>query len=114
MTTSREIREGLQLQGSDERVAYRLDTSNWSLDPTTPGTPSVTSALIFTVTDLAGVITYTDVTITNMTGATVVANQYITLPAVIVLVAGTKYRVEVKFTLEANIFEAYAYIQGER
>jgi hypothetical protein len=114
MPISREIKEGNQRQGADEQVVYRLDTSNWSATPTSPSTPSSTSAAIFTVTDVAGVTTYTDVTATKMSGATSVSSQYITLPTVTGLVAGTEYRVEVKFTLEGSVFEAYATIQAER
>ena len=114
MTYTREINEGLQVQGADEKVAYRLDTSNWSADPDTPSTPSAVSVVIFTVTEVAGVLTYTDTSLTNLDGAAGVAVQYITTPAVEALTAGTLYRVEVKFTLEGNIFEAYAFIKGER
>lgn len=112
-TISREIREGLQLQGKDEIVAYRLDTSNCSLDPSAPSTPAGVACTIWTVTEVAGLITYTDVTATKMSGAATVSGQYITLPLVTSLAAGTLYRVEVKFTLEGNTFEPYAMIQAE-
>ena len=103
--TTREIVEGLQFQGADEQVVYTLTTTNWGSSPTS------TSATIWTAnTDE----TFTDVTSTKMTGSTSVSGDIITLPTVISLVAGTLYRVEVKFTVSGNIFEAFAYIQGER
>lgn len=114
MTVSREIIEGLQLQGEDEKIAYRINTANFSADPDSPSTPaSVTSAKIFTVTG-GGKLVYTDVTATNMTGAASISGQYITLPVIASLVDGTKYRIEVLFVLEGQTFEAYGHILGER
>lgn len=114
MTISREIKEGPQAQGADEQIAYRLDTSNWSAVPASPSTPSSISAKIYTVTEVAGVTTYTDVTSTKMSGSCVISGQYITLPVILSLTAGTEYRVECKFTLAGNVFEAYGKINGER
>ena len=114
MAYTREIREGRQVQGEEEQVAYRLDTANWSADPDTPSTPSAVVVKIFSVTEVAGVMTYIDTSAANLDGAASVATRYITLPVVKVLVAATLYRVEVKFTLEGNIFEAYAYIKAEK
>jgi len=104
--STREIVEGQQFQGADETVVYTLTTTNWGSSPTS------TSAKIFTQNADE---TFTDVTSTNMpTGSTSVSGDVITLPAVTALVAGTVYRVEVKFTISGNVFEAYAIIQGER
>lgn len=103
--TTREIVQGLQYHGADEQVAYTLTTTNWGSSPTS------TSASIFTVNSDG---TYTDTTSTNMSGSTSVSGDIITLPTVKSLTAGTLYRVEVKFTCSGNIFEAFAYIQGER
>ena len=110
----REIYEGRQYQGTEEELAYRLDTANWSTTPTSPATPSAVSVAIYSVVDTTGTVVYTDTTVTNLSGAASVSGQYITTPAVIDLVVGTLYRIEIKFTLETNIWEAYAYIQGER
>jgi len=103
--TTREIVQGLQYQGADESILYTLTTTNWGSSPTT------TSAAIFTDN---GDGTYTDVTSTKMPGSTSVAGDVITLPAILGLVAGTMYRVEVKFTISGSIFEAFAYVMGER
>lgn len=111
MAEPREIKEGLQRQGEDEQIAYRLDTTNYSADTSSPGTPSSVSAKIYS-DNLDG--TYTDVTSTKMSGSASVSTVYITLPSVISLTAGTLYRVEVKFTLEGNIREVFAQIQAER
>lgn len=114
MTVSREIKEGPQPQGADEQVPYRLDTANWNSDPSSPATPSAATAYIYTVTDVAGVETFTDVTSTKMSGSCSISGQYITMPTILSLVAGTKYRWECKFTLSGNIFEAFGIINAER
>jgi len=101
---SREIIEGTQVQGSDESIVYTLTTTPWG------SSPSSESAKIYSVVG----DTITDVTSTNMTGSASAANDVITLPAIHSLAAGTLYRVEVKFTCSGNVFEAYAYIKGER
>lgn len=114
MAISREIKEGPQVQGADEQIAYRLDTANWNANPASPATPSAATGYIYTVTDVAGLETFTDVTSTKMSGSCSISGQYITLPVITALVAGTKYRWECKFTLSGNVFEAYGIINGER
>lgn len=114
MTVSREIKEGPQPQGADEIIAWRVDTANWSATPSSPATPSSATGYIYTVTDVAGVETYTDVTSTKMSGSASISGQYITLPSITSLVAGTKYRWECKFVLEGNTFETFGILYGER
>lgn len=101
---SREIKEGTQSQGTEERVAYNLTTTPWGSSPTDE------VAAIFSV--LNG--EFTEVTDTNMTGVTSVAGDIITLPVIHSLVAGTMYRVEVLFTCSGNVFEAFAYILADK
>lgn len=101
---SREIIEGVQLQGEDESIVYTLTTTPWG------SSPSSESAKIYSIVG----DTITDTTTTNMTGSASAANDVITLPAIHSLSAGTLYRVEVKFTCSGNTFEAYAFILGER
>ena len=105
MATSREITQGLQVQGSDEQIVYTLTTTNWASSPTSP------SAKIYSV---VGDV-YTDVTSTNMPAGTASAvGDVITLPKIVSLTAGIMYRVEVQFTVSGNLFEAYARILCER
>ena len=104
MSNIREIKEGLQYQGADETVVYTLTTTPWGSTPTT------TAAKIYEVDG----DTLTDKTTTQMTGATAVTDDIITLPAVTALVAGTLYRVEIVFTCSGNVFEAFAELQAER
>jgi len=101
---SREIKEGLQTQGVDEKIAYTLTTTPWGITPTDE------AAAIFSV--LNG--QFTDVTDINMTGDPSVNGDIITLPVIDVLIAGTMYRVEVLFTCSGNVFEAFAYIKAEK
>ena len=104
MSNIREIKEGNQYQGADETIVYTLTTTPWG------STPSSTAAKIYTVIG----DTLTDVTSTNMTGATSVTGDIITLPTITALVAGTLYRVEIVFTCSGNVFEAFAELQAER
>lgn len=101
---TREIKEGNQYQGADETIVYTLTTTPWASSPTSP------SAKIYSVSG----DTYTDVTSTNMTGSASAVDDVITLPAIKSLTAGQKYRVEVKFTVSGNTFEAWADLFGER
>ena len=103
MSTSREIKEGVQYQGEDEEITYTLTTTPWG------STPSSTSAAIFSISG----DTLTDVTTGAMSGATSVSGDVITLPAIASLTDGARYRVEVKFTVSGNVFEAYAFIYCE-
>ena len=104
MSNIREIKEGKQYQGEDETIVYTLTTTPWG------STPSSTAAKIYEVDG----DTLTDKTTTQMTGATAVTDDIITLPAVTALVAGTLYRVEIVFTCSGNVFEAFAELQAER
>ena len=104
MATSREIAEGIQVQGSDEEIVYTLTTTNWGSSPSSPAV-----AVFSVVGD-----TYTDVTTSVVTGSASALNDVITLPKISGLTAGTDYRVEVQFTISGNVFEAYAKIVCER
>lgn len=103
-TTVREIKEGIQEQGTEEIIVYTLTV------PTTWGVPASPSAKIYSYLDS----TYTDTSSTNMSGSASVNGQVITLPSVTSLVEETLYRVEVKWTSSGNTFEAYAWIRAKR
>jgi hypothetical protein len=104
MSNLREIKEGLQYQGADETIVYTLTTTPWGSSPTSP------DAKIYEMANN----TATDKTSTLMTGSATANGDVITLPAISGLTARTRYRVEVKFTVSGNTFEAYAEIRGER
>lgn len=101
---SRQVAEGVQSQGVNERIAYIVDVSHWG------STPSGVSVQAFDVT--AG--NYTDVTATNLSGSASVAGNNITTPTVHSLTAGHMYRVEVLFVVSGNTLEAVIPIQAER
>lgn len=95
MATTRKIIEGTIFQGEDEKIAYTLDVTNIGDSPTSP---------TVVVKDLSG--GGTDVTSTVMpTGSASVSGNVITLPALTALTDGKNYRVEVKYTIDGNIFE---------
>lgn len=97
----REVIEGPQVQGEDETIRYHLDISQWASWPTD------LSAKIYTA---AG----TDVTATHMTGTCYLIDATtIALPYVHSLTAGEQYRVEVRFSEGAQVYEAFFIIQAE-
>lgn len=97
----REIIEGAQHQGKDESIVYSLDTTNWGASP-----GSLSMVVIDTSTDA-------DVTAVVTTGSVTAVGNIITLKTLTSLTSGITYRVEVKFTIGSNIFEAYFYVIGE-
>lgn len=105
MTDKREVQQGKQPQGADESIIYTLTTTPWG---SSPGSISVK------VYSISSNGTRTDVTATVMpAGSASAVGDVISLPALTGLTPNTLYRVEVKFTCSGNVFEAYAYIQGE-
>lgn len=99
MSEIREVAEGLQVQGEDERIAYTLDVSNYGSSPTS----------VSVVVKRGG----EDVTSTVTTGSSSVAGNVITLPVIHSLVPDAIYRVEVKFTVSGNVLEPYFNIEGQ-
>ena len=104
MSNIREIKEGLQYQGSNETIVYTLTTTPWGSTPTSP------AAKIY---EISG-DTFTDKTSTMMTGAASAVGDVITLPAIHSLTAGNHYRVEVAFTCAGNVFGTFIEFQAER
>ena len=104
MTEVREVNESGLSQGQDEELVYTLNVSPWGSGPTG------VQAKIYDVTGGA----YTDMSATMLAGAASVAGDEITLPALSGVVANHNYRLEIKFTIGSNTFEAWCSIEGER
>lgn len=104
MPVSREVKEGVQLQGKDEIIAYELTTTPWGSSPTN---------VAVTLWDVTAA-TWTDVSSTMLSGAASVAGDVITTPLVTGLTAGSTYRLEVKFSTGGNTLEAYAIIEAQK
>jgi hypothetical protein len=104
MTEVREVNESGLGQGQDEALVYTLNVSPWGSAPTG------VQVKIYDITGGA----YTDTSSTMLTGAASVADDDITLPELSGLVANHNYRLEVKFTIGDNTFEAWCLIKGER
>lgn len=97
----RQVVEGPQRQGEDERIVWTVDISTWGSSP---------SNVSVVVKDEAG----TNVTATKATGLPVVASAtLINTPVIHSLSAGTQYRVEVKFTVNGQVFECYFILIAE-
>jgi hypothetical protein len=104
MTEVREMNESGLGQGADESLVYTLDVSPWGSGPTG------VQVKIYDVTGGA----YSDMSQTMLTGVASIAGDAITLPALSGLVPSHVYRLEVKFTIGSNTFEAWCTINGER
>jgi len=102
MPTTREGKEGLQVQGVDEEIPYTITTTPWGSSPTNVAVVAKNEA------------TSADVTSTVFpTNSPTVAGDVITLSPLKSLTAGTLYRIEVKFTTGTTIWEAYFRVRGE-
>lgn len=106
MTKTREVKEGIQYQGVDEKIAYTITTTPWG------STPASLQVKVFSIATSGA---RTDVTSTVMpTGSASASGDIITLPLLQALTADVLYRVEVKFTDSGNnIWEPYFYVKGE-
>jgi hypothetical protein len=96
----REVVEGIQYQGVDEKIVYTIDTANWG------GTPSSPSVVVKDVTNALA-----DVTATVMpSGSPTISTDVITLPKLQDLTENHTYRIELKFNIAGNDLEAYCIV----
>lgn len=103
MAVTREVKEGIQLQGVDEIIAYTITTTNWGSTPTSP------SVVVKDTSD-----SNTDVTSTVMNpNSPSVAGDVITLSALDTLTVDHVYRVEVKFVTGGNTLECFFLVKAE-
>lgn len=101
MSDIREVKEGPQPQGEDEKLTYDITSTPWG------SSPSDTSMV---VKDGDG----TDVTATVTSGSMGGSGDVIVLMPIDSLTAGIRYRVEVKFTCGGGApFEPYFFIDCE-
>ena len=102
MAVSREVKESPLYQGADEQIVYTLTTTPWG------STPTSTSMVVKDMSaDLA------DVSATVTTGSMSTSGDVVTLSTIKSLTAGSRYRVEVKFTAGGSIWEPYFIIEAE-
>jgi hypothetical protein len=104
MTEVREMNESGLGQGQDEELVYTLNVSPWGSNPTD------IQVKVYDIT--AGA--YLDESSAMLSGAASVTGDDITLPALSGVEANHNYRLEVKFTIGSNTFEAWCRIRGER
>lgn len=105
----REILEGPLEQGADESLVYTITTTNWVSAPTTPTVQAWSLKK-----DGADDDRDEDVTSTVIPGAASANGDVITLPSLKSLTAKIRYRIEVKFIVNGNIFECYFIIMAEK
>lgn len=99
----REVIQGAQLQGADEKIAYRLTTTPWG------STPSSVVVKCYDITTGAR----TDVTSTNLSGSASVDGDVITCPILQTLTAGNTYRMEIQFVSGGNTWECFVVVRAE-
>ena len=100
MAQTREVTEGIQYQGEDEKVVYTVTTTPWGSDPSAP---------VAVLKDPDG----EDVSATNLTGAATVSGDIITSPLVHSLTAGELYRMEVLFVTGGRTLECFFDIMAQ-
>jgi hypothetical protein len=93
MAVVRKMKESPWEQGIDEDVAYKLDTTPWGGTPTNEATVVKQNGR--------------DVSDDVLTGTTSVSDDDITTPKVGSLSLGRQYRIEIKFDVSGNTFEAW-------
>jgi hypothetical protein len=98
--TDRRIVQSPLYQGVDEEIVYTLTTTPWGSDPSSPSV---------VLKDADG----DDVSDTYLDGLPSVAGDVISTPAVVDLVAGVQYRLEIKFTIDGNVVETWADLIGQ-
>jgi len=101
---SREVVEGRQPQGVNERVAYAITTTPWGSSP---------SSATFKLYDITA-DAWEDVTTAKTSGTVATVGSVITSPLVISLATAHLYRAVFQFVTSGNTFEAWLEIQGEK
>ena len=98
--TLRAVRANKRKQGTNEEIAYTLDTAPWG------GYDSDEAVVILGPNG-------DDVSATHLSGAVAEAGGVITTPLVIDLGVGHKYKLQVQWKYGGNLLEAYCDIIGE-
>ena len=96
-----EVIEGLQHQGVNESISYKVTTTNWG------GSPSATNHDIFDEDDLA-----TSLKSSLMPGASTVVDDNVVLPKLDGITAGKIYIIFVSFTSGGNGLEGFFRVKG--
>jgi hypothetical protein len=99
----RRVLESNLRQGEDEAVAYSITTTPWGSDPSDP------QVNVYDVN-----ANYADVSDACLDGEAQVFGDVITTPRITNLTAGRTYRVDVQFTVDGNLLEAYFLLRAER
>ncbi|MBU0847019.1 hypothetical protein KKH23_07485 [Patescibacteria group bacterium] len=99
----RGVKETGIIQGEEEELIYCVTTTPWGSNPFN---------VVVKAYDESDALK--DVTATVLDGAATISGDVITTPAVKDLSEDHTYRIEIKFTSGANIYETYFYIVGER
>lgn len=104
MATNRHVSEGMQLQGIAEEIAYQIVVTPWGSTPTSGSTWVIDTTNGGT----------TNVTSTVMpTGVLSISGDTITMPILKSLTLDHFYRVNCRFNIGTNIYDALIDVQAE-
>jgi len=105
MPINREVKESPLNQGEDERIPYRLTTTPWGSNPTSPG---------ITVKDISRGFQDVTAQVTQPAGGPpTVSGDVITMPIIYGLTQGHSYRAEFSFFIGTTKYEPFAIINCE-
>ncbi len=91
-----EVSEGKQYQSSNERVPYKITTTNWVSSPTNP---SVKAYEVGTGTDVTSTV--------YPTNSPMVSGDVITLSLLRNLTKGGEYKIHITFNVSSTVYECY-------
>lgn len=99
MSFKRKFKQSPMPQGVEEQVAYDLTTTPWGGTPTNPTVVVKQNGR--------------DVTAEVTDGSTSILGDVITTPLIKNLSADKTYRLEIKFAISGNLFEAWGEIEAD-
>lgn len=100
----REVNESPRTQGIDESIGYILDTAKWGGSPSSP---------VVQLSDISALIEV-DVSSTKLVGTPLASANTITTPRVTGLLAGRRYRMDIRWTAPTgSVIEAFCILIGE-
>ena len=100
----RGVVEGIQSQGEDEEIAYKIDVSNWG------DNPSNVVVMAYLMPSCTSDVTESVLPVNTPS----VSGNEITLSPLKNLAINKTYRIEVKFNIGSNIFECWFKVACEQ
>jgi len=96
---NQEVIEGTQSQSTDEKVSYKLTTTNWGSNPTDVSVTAFDETIKTTCTSTVFPINEPSVN-----------GDVITLSPLQSLGRNSRYKIEIKFTVDGNTLECFFWV----